>query len=95
EIQVVLWATGFKPDYSWLDVDTIDHRGRLRHQGGVCAAPGIYALGLPLMRSRASTFIAGTEPDSWALADHLRGYLDTCSQRMPLSTGRLTRRKIC
>ncbi len=86
EIKVVLWATGFKPDYRWLDVDTFDAKGRLKHSGGVVAAPGIYALGLPLMRSRASTFIAGIEPDTRALAEHLYGYLNTCTQRIAVST---------
>ncbi len=86
EIKVVLWATGFKADYRWLDVDTFDARGRLRHQGGIAAAPGLYALGLPLMRSRASTFIAGADADTAAIAGHLRGYLDTCTQRIAVST---------
>lgn len=82
EINVVLWATGFKPDYSWLDLDVFDRKGRLQHEGGVVSAPGIYALGLPLMRRRASTFIAGTAGDTEVLAQHLRSYLDTPDHRM-------------
>ena len=81
EINVVLWATGFRPDYSWLDLDVFDDKGRLQHDGGVVRAPGIYALGLPLMRRRASTFIAGTAADTQALTVHLRGYLETFAQR--------------
>ncbi|MEM8767452.1 MAG: NAD(P)-binding domain-containing protein [Pseudomonadota bacterium] len=86
EIKSVLWATGYAPDYSWLDVDVLDRKGRLRHDGGVVAAPGIYALGLPLMRSRASTFIAGTAADTEAIAEHLFGYLETCAQPLAAST---------
>jgi putative flavoprotein involved in K+ transport len=81
EIKTVLWATGFKPDYSWLDVEVLDAKGRLVHDGGVVRAPGVYALGLPLMRSRASTFVAGTVADTCALSNHLRGYLDSCAQQ--------------
>ena len=76
-----MWATGFRPDYSWLDLDVFDDKGRLQHDGGVVRAPGIYALGLPLMRRRASTFIAGTAADTQALTVHLRGYLETFAQR--------------
>ena len=39
-IRSVLWATGFRPDYSWLDVPVVDHKGHLQHDGGVVAAPG-------------------------------------------------------
>ena len=56
-IRTVIWATGFRPDYSWLDVDVLDRKGRLRHEGGVVDAPGLYALGLPMMRRRKSSFM--------------------------------------
>ena len=47
EIRSIIWATGFHPDYSWLDVPVIDRKGHLRHDGGVVDAPGLYAIGLP------------------------------------------------
>ncbi len=40
EIRSIIWATGFRPDYSWLDVPVIDRKGHLRHDGGVVEAPG-------------------------------------------------------
>ena len=70
-----LWATGFRPDYSWLDVPVVDHKGHLRHDGGVVDAPGLYAIGLPVLRRRKSTFIHGAEDDARDLIDHLAGYL--------------------
>ncbi len=76
-IQTVIWATGFKPDYRWLDVDVLDRKGLLRHDGGVVDAPGLYVLGLPLMRRRKSSFIFGIEDDARDIADHLIGYLNT------------------
>ena len=76
EIRTVIWATGFRPDYSWLDVPVIDRKGHLRHDGGVVSeSPGLYAVGLPLLRRRKSTFIHGAEDDARDLIEHLAGYL--------------------
>jgi putative flavoprotein involved in K+ transport len=71
EIQSVVWATGFRPDYSWLDVDVVDRKGRLEHDGGVVASPGMYVIGLPVLRRRKSTFIHGAEDDAREIVDHL------------------------
>ena len=76
EIRSIIWATGFRPDYSWLDVPVVDAKGRLRHDGGVVDAPGLYAIGLPVLRRRKSTFIHGAEDDARDLVDHLAGYLE-------------------
>jgi putative flavoprotein involved in K+ transport len=76
EITTVLWATGFRPDHSWLDIPVRDRTGRIRHDGGVVSgAPGLYLLGLPVLRTRASTYIHGAGADSDALASHLHSYL--------------------
>jgi putative flavoprotein involved in K+ transport len=80
EITTVLWATGFRPDHSWLDIPVRDRTGRIRHDGGVVAgAPGLYVLGLPVLRTRASSYIHGAGADSAALAGHLHSFL--ASQR--------------
>ena len=75
EIRSIIWATGFRPDYSWLDVPVVDRKGHLRHDGGVVDAPGLYAIGLPVLRRRKSTFIHGAEDDARELIDHLARYL--------------------
>jgi putative flavoprotein involved in K+ transport len=75
EIGSVIWATGFRPDYSWLGVPVVDRKGYLRHDGGVVDAPGLYAIGLPVLRRRKSTFIHGAEDDARDLIDHLARYL--------------------
>jgi putative flavoprotein involved in K+ transport len=78
EITTVLWATGFRPDHSWLDIPVRDRTGRIRHDGGVVTgAPGLYILGMPLLRTRASTYIHGAATDSEALADHLYSFLSS------------------
>jgi putative flavoprotein involved in K+ transport len=75
EIRTIIWATGFQPDYRWLDVPVVDGKGHLRHDGGVVESPGLYALGLPVLRRRKSTFICGIEDDARDVIDHLSGYL--------------------
>ena len=76
DVRTVLWATGFRPDYSWLDVPVLDRRGQLRHDGGVVDAPGLYVLGLPFLRRRKSSFIHGAEDDVRDLSAHLARHLD-------------------
>jgi putative flavoprotein involved in K+ transport len=75
EIRSIVWATGFRPDYRWLHVPVLDGKGRLRHEGGVVDAPGLYAIGLPVLRRRKSSFIHGAEDDARDLIEHLAGYL--------------------
>jgi putative flavoprotein involved in K+ transport len=76
EIRSVVWATGFRSDYGWLHVPVLDRKGRLRHDGGVVDAPGMYAMGLTFMRRRKSSFIHGAEDDARDLSKHLKRYLD-------------------
>ncbi|HJS39023.1 MAG TPA: NAD(P)/FAD-dependent oxidoreductase [Burkholderiales bacterium] len=80
-IRTVLWATGFRPDYSWLEVPVLDRKGRIRHQGGVADAPGLYVMGLPFLRRRKSALIDGAGEDARELAAHLAGYLAARSDR--------------
>jgi putative flavoprotein involved in K+ transport len=75
EVRSIVWATGFRPDFSWLELPVFDSAGRLRHDGGVVDAPGIYYLGATFLRRRKSSFIHGALDDTEDLADHLAGYL--------------------
>lgn len=70
-IGTVLWATGYRRDYSWLNVPVLDARGEIEHDGGITSAPGLYALGLRFMRRRNSSFIDGVGADAVELADHI------------------------
>ncbi|WP_346360554.1 NAD(P)-binding domain-containing protein [Bosea sp. (in: a-proteobacteria)] len=74
-IRTVIWSTGYRPDYSWLDVPVLDRKGRIRHDGGVVPVPGMYVMGLPFMRRRKSSFIDGAGDDAADLADHLSQHL--------------------
>ncbi|HWB37322.1 MAG TPA: pyridine nucleotide-disulfide oxidoreductase, partial [Rugosimonospora sp.] len=72
EIRTIVWATGYRPEYGWLDVPVVDPKGQLRHDGGVVVeSPGLYALGLPVLRRRRSTFIHGIESDACEVVEHL------------------------
>jgi len=75
EIRTVIWATGYRPDYRWIDLPVVDAKGQLRHDGGTVDSPGLYALGLPVLRRRKSTFICGIEDDARDVVDHLAAYL--------------------
>jgi len=70
-IATIIWATGFTTDYSWLNVDAFDKKGRPRHQRGVSTEPGIYFLGLPWQSRRGSSFIWGVWHDAKYLADQI------------------------
>ena len=76
-IGTIVWATGYRPDYHWLELPVLDRKGQLRHTGGIVpGAPGVYVLGGNLLRTRRSSYIAGADEDTFALANHLRAYLD-------------------
>ena len=76
DVRTVLWATGYRPDYSWLKVPVLDAKGQLKHDRGVVETPGLYVLGLPYLRRRKSSFIHGAEDDARELGAHLGEFLD-------------------
>jgi putative flavoprotein involved in K+ transport len=78
-ISSVIWATGFSAEYPWLDVPVFDHKGRIRHDGGVVSEPGLYLLGASLLRRRRSTYIDGAAADTADLSAHLARYLGASS----------------
>lgn len=76
-IASIVWATGFAVDYSWLEFDAFDERGRPLHHRGVSVERGLYFLGLPWQSRRGSSFIWGVWHDARHLADQIqiqRGY---------------------
>jgi putative flavoprotein involved in K+ transport len=75
-VDTVVWATGYLPAYPWLDNALLDRRGQIVHEGGVMAVPGLYVLGLPLLRRRKSTFLDGIGADAVDLTAHLRAHLE-------------------
>ena len=84
-VGTVVWACGYRPDHSWIQLPVFDRRGRIRHDGGVVTdAPGVYVLGTKFLRRRRSTFINGAEQDTLELSAHLARSLD---QRVTTAAG--------
>jgi putative flavoprotein involved in K+ transport len=85
-ITSIIWATGYGTDYSWLNVDAFDEKGRPKHRRGVSTEPGIYFLGLPWQSRRGSSFIWGVWHDAKFLADRIctqRRYLEYRASKTP------------
>lgn len=90
-ITTVLWATGFKADYSWLKVNVFDEKGNPFHKRGITAVNGIYFVGLPNLVNRASSFIYGVWHDAKYIADHIalqRGYMTYTPSQTPSTAKR-------
>jgi putative flavoprotein involved in K+ transport len=75
EIRTIVWATGYRPDYSWLHVPVLDRKGQVRHDGGITAHPGMYLMGMQFLRRRKSALIDGAGEDARDLSGHLASYL--------------------
>lgn len=76
-VSTVLWATGYRPDYSWIDLPIVRQDGHIDHDGGVVRnANGLYLMGLPMMRTRKSTYIDGVGADARDLSAHMSARLD-------------------
>jgi len=80
EIKTIIWATGYRPDYSWLEVPVLDHKGRIRHDGGIVQCPGMYLIGMPFLRRRKSSLIDGACDDARDLSTRLASYLSRRSR---------------
>ena len=70
-ISTVVWATGFRRRYPWLQIPVLDEGGEFRHRRGVTPVPGLYVLGLRFQHRRNSSFIDGVRHDAEYIANHL------------------------
>jgi putative flavoprotein involved in K+ transport len=71
DIGAVIWATGFRRDFSWVQAQVFDAAGEPVQRRGVTAADGLYFLGLRWMHTRASSFLSGVGSDAEYLADQI------------------------
>jgi putative flavoprotein involved in K+ transport len=71
EVEAVVWATGYRPDYSWIDLPVFDEEGQLRHRRGVTHIPGLYFLGLTWQHTRGSALIGWVEDDAAFIAERI------------------------
>ena len=70
----VIWATGFRSDYRWIEVPVFDGRGYPTHRRGVTSAPGLYFLGLPWQHTWGSGRMEGVGRDAEHLAERIVAY---------------------
>jgi putative flavoprotein involved in K+ transport len=91
EIDAVIWATGYQPDYSWIDLPVFDSDVRLRHRRGVTDVPGLYFLGLTWQHTRGSALIGWVKEDAEFIAERIAAFQESKkraeSQRAPAETG--------
>ena len=74
EVDAVIWATGYRPDYSWIDLPIFDENGRLRHRRGVTDVPGLYFLGITWQWTRGSALIGWVKDDAGFIAQEIAAY---------------------
>jgi putative flavoprotein involved in K+ transport len=70
-VNAVIWATGYRPDYSWIKLPAVDADGRVRHRRGVTAVPGLYFLGLTWQYTRGSALIGWVRDDAEFIAERI------------------------
>ena len=75
-ISAVVWATGFRGEYRWIEVPVFDGRGYPVHTRGVTSCPGLYVLGLPWQYTWGSGRFSGVGRDAMHLAEHIRGFAE-------------------
>jgi putative flavoprotein involved in K+ transport len=72
QVANVIWCTGFRTDYSWIDLPIFDEYGYPVHKRGVVSShPGLYFMGLPFQRTLSSTLILGVGKDAGYIANHI------------------------
>jgi putative flavoprotein involved in K+ transport len=77
EVDAVIWATGYRPDYSWIKLPVFDDDGRLRHRRGVTDVPGLYFLGLTWQHTRGSALIGWVKDDAEFIAERIAAYQES------------------
>jgi putative flavoprotein involved in K+ transport len=92
EVDAIVWATGYRPDFSWIALPIFDGDGRPRHRRGVTDVPGLYFLGLSWQYTRGSALIGFIDDDVRFIAEQTAAYRESRapdSARMPVVTGQL------
>ena len=83
EVDAVIWATGYRPDYSGFDLPIFDSDGRLRHRRGVTDVRGLYFLGLTWQYTRGSALIGWVKDDAQFIAERIAALPEAKAQAVP------------
>jgi putative flavoprotein involved in K+ transport len=89
QVEAVIWATGYRPDYSWIKLPIFDDKGRPHHRRGVTDVPGLYFLGLSWQHTRGSALIGWVKDDAEFIAEKIAEYEHTgpAQARIPAGAG--------
>ena len=71
DVDAVIWATGYRSDYSWIEPPVLDPDGRVHHRRGVTGVPGLYFLGLSWQHTRGSALIGWVKDDAEFIATQI------------------------
>ncbi len=71
ELKTVVWATGYRSDYTWIHIPGVAEGGRVVHRRGVTQVPGLYFLGLSWQHTRGSALLGFVAEDAALLADRI------------------------
>jgi putative flavoprotein involved in K+ transport len=83
EADSLIWATGYRPDYSWIDLPILDSNGRLQHRRGVTEVPGLFFLGLTWQWTRGSALIGFVKDDAAFLAERIAASPEAKTRPVP------------
>jgi putative flavoprotein involved in K+ transport len=89
DVDAVVWATGYRPDHSWIRHDIADESGRLRHRRGVSDIRGLYFLGLSWQHTRGSALLGFVQDDAEVVAGRIESAAPRATPRAPHSEGAL------
>ena len=76
DVDAVIWATGYRPDHSWIELPVLDREGRVLHRRGVTDVPGLYFLGLSWQHTRGSALLGWVGDD----AEFIAGRIDALAR---------------
>lgn len=71
DVDAVIWATGYRSDYTWIEVPVFDRHGGVLHRRGVTDHPGLFFLGLTWQHTRGSALIGWVKDDAEFIAGHI------------------------
>ena len=86
DVDVVIWATGYRSDYSWIHIPDLVEDGRVTHRRGITNVPGLYFLGLSWQHTRGSALLGFVDNDATHLADHITTHRDATAPADPTAT---------
>src|SRR3954447_6171705 len=87
EVNGVVWATGFRSDYAWIDLPIVDPDGRVTHKRGVTSVPGLYMLGLQWQYTRGSALLGFVDADASFIAERIAEHARALPDSAPTGQG--------